>query len=158
MPTGPVELADRVGLDVALHVARILSETLHAEPPRALEQKVAAGELGFKSGKGFYRYIEGRAVGEKQFAAPDDDLVDRLMLPLVNEAVACLDEEVVAEAELLDAGAVFGAGFAPFRGGPLQYARERGYADVVAKLESLATRFGTRFTPHAGWRKLLRAA
>jgi 3-hydroxyacyl-CoA dehydrogenase / enoyl-CoA hydratase / 3-hydroxybutyryl-CoA epimerase len=156
MPTGPVELADRVGLDVALHVARILSETLRAEPPQGLADKVAAGELGFKSGKGFYRYVDGHAVKQKQFAAPDDDLIDRLMLALVNESVACVDEGVVADNDLLDAGAVFGAGFAPFRGGPLHYAHQRGFADVVARLEQLAKRYGTRFTPHSGWQRLLR--
>jgi 3-hydroxyacyl-CoA dehydrogenase/enoyl-CoA hydratase/3-hydroxybutyryl-CoA epimerase len=158
MPTGPVELADRVGLDVALDVARILSETLRAEPPRPLADKVAAGELGFKSGKGFYRYVGGRAVKQKQFPAPDEELVDRLMLALVNEAVACVDEGVVSDADLLDAGAVFGAGFAPFRGGPLHYARQRGFAAVFARLDQLATRYGTRFTPHAGWQRLLREA
>jgi 3-hydroxyacyl-CoA dehydrogenase/enoyl-CoA hydratase/3-hydroxybutyryl-CoA epimerase len=158
MPTGPVELADRVGLDVALHVARILSETLHAEPPRQLAEKVAAGDLGFKSGKGFYRYVDGHAIKQKEFPPPDDDLIDRLMLALVNEAVACVDEGVVADADLLDAGAVFGAGFAPFRGGPLHYARQRGFADVVARLEQLANKYGTRFTPHAGWQRLLREA
>jgi 3-hydroxyacyl-CoA dehydrogenase/enoyl-CoA hydratase/3-hydroxybutyryl-CoA epimerase len=158
MPTGPVELADRVGLDVALHVARILSETLRAEPPQQLAEKVAAGELGFKSGKGFYRYVDGHAVKRNEFPAPDDDLVDRLMLALVNEAVACVDDGVVADTDLLDAGAVFGAGFAPFRGGPLHYARQRGYTDVVARLEQLAKKYGTRFTPHAGWQRLLREA
>ncbi len=78
-----------------------------------------------------------------------------MILPLVNEAVACLAANVVDDSDLLDAGVVFGTGFAPFTGGPIHYARQRGFAEVVAKLESLATRFGTRFTPHAGWRALL---
>jgi 3-hydroxyacyl-CoA dehydrogenase/enoyl-CoA hydratase/3-hydroxybutyryl-CoA epimerase len=73
---------------------------------------------------------------------------------MINEAVACLDEGVVRDADLLDAGAVFGAGFAPFTGGPMNYARQRGYGDVADKLAALATRHGTRFTPHEGWRKL----
>ena len=92
---------------------------------------------------------------QKQFAQPDDELVDRLILPLINEAVACLDEGVVADADLLDAGVVFGTGFAPFTGGPMNYARQRGYAEIVEKLQVLAKRFGTRFTPHAGWQRLL---
>jgi 3-hydroxyacyl-CoA dehydrogenase/enoyl-CoA hydratase/3-hydroxybutyryl-CoA epimerase len=158
MPMGPVELADRVGLDVALHVAKILSGVLRAEPPRLLAEKVAAGELGVKSGRGFYAYAHGRAVKQKQFARPDEELVDRLVLPLINEAVACLEEGIVADADLLDAGVVFGTGFAPFTGGPMNYARQRGYAAVVERLQLLATRLGPRFTPHAGWQKLPRTA
>jgi 3-hydroxyacyl-CoA dehydrogenase / enoyl-CoA hydratase / 3-hydroxybutyryl-CoA epimerase len=158
MPMGPVELADRVGLDVAQHVAKILSGVLRAEPPRLLAEKVAAGHLGVKSGRGFYVYSNGRPLKQKQFAAPDDELVDRLVLPLINEAVACLDEGVVADADLLDAGVVFGTGFAPFTGGPMNYARQRGYPQVIEKLQALATRFGTRFTPHSGWQKLAREA
>ena len=73
------------------------------------------------------------------------------MLPMVNEAVACLSEGVVASPDLLDAGVIFGTGFAPFRGGPINYARERGIKDVVGALEGLAARYGKRFTPHAGW-------
>jgi 3-hydroxyacyl-CoA dehydrogenase/enoyl-CoA hydratase/3-hydroxybutyryl-CoA epimerase len=70
---------------------------------------------------------------------------------MVNEAVACLSEGVVSEADLLDAGVIFGTGFAPFRGGPLNYARERGVQDVVGALEGLAERHGKRFQPHPGW-------
>jgi 3-hydroxyacyl-CoA dehydrogenase/enoyl-CoA hydratase/3-hydroxybutyryl-CoA epimerase len=156
MPTGPVELADRVGLDVAQHVATILSGVLRADPPSLLADKVSAGHLGAKSGQGFYVYSNGRPVKQKRFTPPDDELVDRLILPLINEAVACLDEGVVADPDLLDAGVVFGTGFAPFTGGPMNYARQRGYAAIIEKLQVLATRFGTRFTPHAGWQKLLR--
>lgn len=154
MPTGPIELADRVGLDVALHVARILSGVLRADPPQLLAEKVANGELGAKTGRGFYVYAEGKAVRRKDAPAPDAELVDRLLLPMINEAVACLDEGVVGDADLLDAGAVFGAGFAPFTGGPMNYARQRGIGEVADKLAVLATRYGTRFTPHTGWRKL----
>ena len=77
--------------------------------------------------------------------------MDRLILLMVNEAVACLSEGVVEDADLLDAGVIFGTGFAPFRGGPLQYARERGIDDVVATLDALAERHGDRFRPHSGW-------
>jgi len=154
MPTGPIELADRVGLDVALHVAKILGGVLRAEPPQLLAEKVANGELGAKTGRGFYAYVDGRAVKRKDVPAPDDELGDRLLLPMINEAVACLDEGVVRDADLLDAGAVFGAGFAPFTGGPMNYARQRGYGEVADKLAVLAARYGTRFTPHEGWGKL----
>jgi len=158
MPMGPVELADRVGLDVAQHVARILGDVLRADPPRLLADKVVAGHLGVKSGRGFYVYSDGRPVKERRFTEPDDELVDRLILPLINEAVACLDEGVVDDVDLLDAGVVFGTGFAPFTGGPLNYARQRGYDQVIEKLLLLAKRFGTRFTPHSGWQKLTRRA
>jgi 3-hydroxyacyl-CoA dehydrogenase / enoyl-CoA hydratase / 3-hydroxybutyryl-CoA epimerase len=155
MPVGPIELADRVGLDVALHVADLLSGLLAATPPALLREKVARGELGAKTGRGFYVYGKnGRAIKARASARPDAELADRLILPLVNEAVACLDEGIVADADLLDAGVIFGTGFAPFRGGPIRYAQQRGPAAVVAKLESLARQYGTRFTPHAGWRSL----
>ncbi|HUQ52624.1 MAG TPA: 3-hydroxyacyl-CoA dehydrogenase NAD-binding domain-containing protein [Gammaproteobacteria bacterium] len=158
MPMGPVELADRVGLDVALHVAEILSGLLATQPPELLKAKVAKGELGVKTGRGFYVYdTRGKPIKDRSRAAPDAELADRLLLPLLNEAVACLDEGVVADADLVDAGVVFGAGFAPFTGGPIRYARRRGVAEIVEKLTRFAERFGTRFTPHAGWEKLRNA-
>jgi len=153
MPMGPVELADRVGLDVALHVAEVLRSVLAAGPPDLLREKVAKGELGVKTGRGFYAYdAQGKAVKSGDVAV-NGELADRLLLPLINEAVACLHEGVVEDADLLDAGAVFGAGFAPFTGGPLRYARARGVDDIVATLERFAQRFGTRFTPREGWQK-----
>lgn len=154
MPMGPVELADRVGLDVALSVAKIMSVVLRSEPPAMLAAMVDAGRLGAKTGHGFYRYDGGRPEKQKQYARPDDDLTDRLLLPLVNEAVACLREHVVDDSDLVDAGVVFGTGFAPFRGGPIRYAHQRGVRDVVARLTLLAERHGPRFSPHSGWDQL----
>lgn len=154
MPVGPVELADRVGLDVALHVARILGEVLGSEPPAELEAKVAAGQLGVKTGAGFYRYRDDRPDKRADFPAPDRALEDRLILPLVNEALACYDDGVVDDLDLLDAGVVFGTGFAPFTGGPVNYARQRGVDEVVTRLEALAERHGPRFAPRPGWRHL----
>lgn len=159
MPMGPVELADRVGLDVALHVADILSPVLGTPPPELLKEKVAKGDLGAKTKRGFYSYdARGKPIKDRSKVVVDADLSDRLLLPLINEAVACLDEGVVADADLLDAGVVFGAGFAPFTGGPIRYARERGIDDVIARLQQFATRFGTRFTPREGWQNLRGAA
>ncbi len=152
MPMGPVELADRVGLDVALHVSRILGGVLGREAPTLLQRHVDAGRLGTKSGRGFYEYAQGRPRKQSGFPEPDAELVDRLMLPLVNEAVACHAEGVVDDPELVDAGVVFATGFAPFTGGPINYARQRGIDDVVGRLETLAARFGPRFKPHSGWR------
>jgi 3-hydroxyacyl-CoA dehydrogenase / enoyl-CoA hydratase / 3-hydroxybutyryl-CoA epimerase len=158
MPMGPVELADRVGLDVALHVAEILSGVLATPPPQLLKDKVAKGELGVKTGRGFYSYDpHGKPIKDRNRGSADGDLADRLLLPLINEAVACLHEGVVADADLVDAGVVFGAGFAPFTGGPIRYAQKRGVDEIVARLRSFAERFGTRFTPHEGWKNLRNA-
>ena len=154
MPVGPIELADRVGLDVALNVARILSDVLGVQPPALLESKVLQGTLGAKTQQGFYVYKEDRAQKRRDYPQPDDDLADRLILALVNEAVACYRDGVVDDPDLLDAGVVFGTGFAPFTGGPINYARERGIDTVVDRLDALSKRFGPRFAPHDGWQRL----
>ena len=73
---------------------------------------------------------------------------------MVNEAVACLGDGVVSDPDLLDAGVIFGTGFAPFRGGPINYARERGFDDVTAALQTLASHYGSHFEPHAGFAAL----
>ena len=153
MPMGPVELADRVGLDVALHAAESL-DTTAGEAVSLLHSKVKAGELGAKSGVGFYRYRDNRPIKSRRFAAPDEDLQDRLILPLVNAALACHAGGVVEDPDLVDAGVIFGTGFAPFRGGPIQYARQRGIEEVVRRMESLAASYGPRFAPHPFWKKL----
>lgn len=155
MPMGPVELVDSVGLDVALHVSKVLGAAMNRPVPESLQEMVDEGLLGRKSGQGFYRWENGKAVkptAEK--GAVPGNIQDRLILPMVNEAVACLHEGVVAEADLLDAGVIFGTGFAPFRGGPLNYARERGKTEVLATLKALAEKHGDRFLPHAGWSDL----
>jgi 3-hydroxyacyl-CoA dehydrogenase/enoyl-CoA hydratase/3-hydroxybutyryl-CoA epimerase len=159
MPMGPIELIDSVGLDVALHVSNVLSAAFRREAPDILSGMVEKGQLGRKSGQGFYRWEDGKAVKTDIVdAGIPADLTDRLILPLVNEAVACLSEGVVSDADLLDAGVIFGTGFAPFRGGPLAYARNRGKDDIVRKLEALGREFagqaGDRFDPHEGWQKL----
>ena len=152
MPMGPIELTDVVGLDVSLHVGRVLSEALQREIPQILITRVEQKKLGRKSGEGFYRWQDGKAqkkaIGDSTAPA---DLEDRLILPLLNEAVAVIREATVQDADLLDAGAVFATGFAPFRGGPMQYARQRGVAEVVNRLNELADRYGARFRPDAGW-------
>jgi len=158
MPTGPVELADRVGLDIALHVMRVLGPTLNAEVPAILQAKVDAGDLGAKSGKGFYTFEKNRPQKSRDFPRPDDELRDRLILSMVNEAMACFEQGVIDDLDLLDAGAVFGTGFAPFRGGPIRYAIELGIDDFVARLETLAARFGPRFAPRPGWQRLKQSA
>jgi 3-hydroxyacyl-CoA dehydrogenase / enoyl-CoA hydratase / 3-hydroxybutyryl-CoA epimerase len=154
MPMGPIELTDVVGLDVSLHVGRVLAGALQRRVPDILVKRVEQKKLGRKSGEGFYVWRDGKPVKPEsaQFAMPAD-LEDRLILPMLNEAVACLREGVIEDADLLDAGAIFATGFAPFRGGPLHYAAERGIASVTARLEELARRYGERFRPDPGWQR-----
>jgi 3-hydroxyacyl-CoA dehydrogenase/enoyl-CoA hydratase/3-hydroxybutyryl-CoA epimerase len=154
MPMGPLELTDVVGLDVSLHVGRVLAGALQRRVPDILVKRVEQKKLGRKSGEGFYVWRDGKPVQPEsaQFATPAD-LEDRLILPMLNEAVACLREGVIEDADLLDAGAIFATGFAPFRGGPLHYAAERGIAAVTARLEELARRYGERFRPDPGWKR-----
>jgi 3-hydroxyacyl-CoA dehydrogenase / enoyl-CoA hydratase / 3-hydroxybutyryl-CoA epimerase len=155
MPLGPLELTDVVGLDVSLHVGRVLSAAFGREVPQTLIKLVEQKKLGRKSGEGFYRWQDGKAQKDptRGIAMPPD-LEDRLILPMLNEAVACLREGCVADADLLDAGAIFATGFAPFRGGPLHYAKALGVDSVTTRLNALAARYGERFRPDAGWRLL----
>jgi 3-hydroxyacyl-CoA dehydrogenase / enoyl-CoA hydratase / 3-hydroxybutyryl-CoA epimerase len=152
MPMGPIELADTVGLDVCLHVGRILAQAFGRTAPESVAALVEARKLGRKSGEGLYVWKDGKAVKPPvgPHAAPGD-LVDRLMLPMVNEGIAILREQIVEDADLVDAGVIFGAGFAPFRGGPLNYARERGVTEVLQRLRELEGRYGARFRADAGW-------
>jgi len=158
MPVGPIELLDSVGLDVALHVSEVLGAAFDKPVPPRLSHMVAKKQLGRKSGQGFYVWEGGKAVKTDESASTGSvapaDMADRLILPMVNEAVACLHEGVVTDADLLDAGVIFGTGFAPFRGGPLKYARDRGVADVQQELRRLQEKHGERFRPHEGWSKL----
>jgi 3-hydroxyacyl-CoA dehydrogenase/enoyl-CoA hydratase/3-hydroxybutyryl-CoA epimerase len=154
MPMGPVELVDSVGLDVALHVSKVLGDAMNRPVPSELQRMVDDGLLGRKSGEGFYQWQDGKAVKPAQSGTVPEDIQDRLILPMINEAVACLHEGVVGEADLLDAGVIFGTGFAPFRGGPINYALERGKSEVLNTLKTLAERHGDRFLPHEGWSQL----
>ncbi len=153
MPMGPIELADTVGLDVALSVGRELAPFLGLELPAGIEAKVQSGKRGKKDGEGFYAWKDGKPQKPevpRDYRAPED-LQSRLILPMLNEAVACLAERVVDDADLLDAGVVFGTGFAPFRGGPIRYIRSEGADKLHTQLEALAARYGERFKPKAGW-------
>jgi len=153
MPMGPIELIDTVGLDVAAGVGAELAPFLGLPIPAALSAPPEAGKRGKKDGQGLYKWVDGRAQKPelpKDYKAPDD-LEDRLILPLLNEAVACLHDGVVSDADLLDAGVIFGTGFAPFRGGPIQYIRETGAAVLLEKLKTLQAKYGERFAPRDGW-------
>ena len=153
MPMGPIELADTVGLDVAASVGKILAEFLNLPVPNSLEEKLNVNQRGRKDGQGFYKWENGKAVKPEVPAGYQvpADLEDRLILPLLNESVAALHEGVVADADLLDAGVIFGTGFAPFRGGPINYIRSAGPDALLEKLQALRAKHGDRFTPRPGW-------
>ena len=153
MPMGPIELIDTVGLDVAVGVGAELAPFLGLPIPAALSAPPEAGKRGKKDGQGIYKWENGKAQKPEipaDYKAPDD-LEDRLILPFLNEAVATLHDGVVADAELLDAGVIFGTGFAPFRGGPIQYIRDTGTEALLAKLKALQAAHGDRFAPRPGW-------
>jgi 3-hydroxyacyl-CoA dehydrogenase/enoyl-CoA hydratase/3-hydroxybutyryl-CoA epimerase len=157
MPMGPIELADQVGLDICLAVGDMLRSKfgdLLPPTPAWLRDKVAKGELGRKTGKGFYVWKDGKAdkaPASPSTARPTAEMIDRQVLPMSNVCVACLREGIVDNPDTVDGAMIFGTGYAPFRGGPLNYARTRGAENVVSTLRALAAKFGGRFTPDAGW-------
>lgn len=156
MPMGPVELADTVGLDICLSVGEVLASKLGGAVPHVLRAKVGQGRLGRKNNLGFYEYRGKRVVRpeREEPSIPMHDIRDRMILRLLNEAVACLREGVVADADLVDVGMVFGTGFSPFRGGPIHYARERGIGEIRTRLQQLAAEYGDRLAPDSGWNDL----
>ena len=146
MMMGPVELADTVGMDVCLAVAENLMAHFGGVVPKRLHDKVIAGKLGRKTGEGFYKYKNGKAVKQKVTDNRHaDEISRRLILRMVNEASACLREGVVVDADLLDAGMIFGTGFAPFRGGPMHYANSIGRDKLNMLFGQLKTQYGERF-------------
>ena len=155
MPMGPIELADQVGLDICVAVGDMLrtkfGEAALPAAPEWLRDKVKKGELGRKTGKGFYEWKDGKAVKTPSPVQPTDEMIDRLVLPMSNVCVACLREGIVDNADVVDGAMIFGTGYAPFRGGPLNYARTRGAADIVETLRALEAKFGERFKPDTGW-------
>ncbi|HXD35738.1 MAG TPA: 3-hydroxyacyl-CoA dehydrogenase NAD-binding domain-containing protein [Rhodanobacter sp.] len=153
MPMGPIELADTVGLDVCASVGKELAPFLGLELPPGMEERLAAGKRGKKDGQGLYVWQDGKPQKpevDKDYVTPPD-LQERMILSMINEAVACLADGVVDDADLLDAGVIFGTGFAPFRGGPIQYVRSTGASALKTRLEQLARSYGDRFKPKHGW-------
>jgi len=157
MPMGPMELADRVGLDIGLEVANSLREAFAGEVPeipRWLKEKVEKGDLGRKSGKGLYDYDDKGKPKKSEAGEPPPDMADRLILPMLNTCVRLLREGVAEDVDTIDAAMIFATGFAPFRGGPLHYARQRGIDDIEGTLRSLQAAHGPRFKPDEGWDRL----
>jgi 3-hydroxyacyl-CoA dehydrogenase/enoyl-CoA hydratase/3-hydroxybutyryl-CoA epimerase len=152
MPMGPILLADTVGLDICLSVAEELAGPLGIKVPQRLRDTVAAGHLGKKSGQGFYTYDKkGKAQDRGMRGATHEPITERLILRMVNESVACLREGVVADLDSIDAGMVYGTGFAPYLGGPMRYAETLGDIGICSTLRRLAQEYDKRFEPDAGW-------
>jgi 3-hydroxyacyl-CoA dehydrogenase / enoyl-CoA hydratase / 3-hydroxybutyryl-CoA epimerase len=118
MPMGPLELIDTVGLDIAMAAGQQLARA--AEPPRCLLERVNQGQLGKKSGQGFYVWVDGQAKKASVGIVPVG-LAERLVNPLIDRVEQLLADGVVADGELADAGVIFGTGFAPFSGGPINF-------------------------------------
>ncbi len=152
MPMGPVELADTVGLDICQSVAENLSEAFGIEVPAGLKKFVDSKQLGKKSGRGFYQYKKGKPIKDKDVDLGDQKMIqNRLIFRFLNEAAACLQEEIVADKDLLDAGIIFGTGFAPFRGGPMNHSLQQGVESILQSMTEYAGKYGERFAPVDGW-------
>ena len=160
MPMGPFEVVDEVGLDVARKVAGVLSDAFpdRMTPSPSLDKLIAAGRLGRKNGRGFYRHggkkrepdpslAETLGLSRERKAPNLDVLAERMVLAIVNEAARCVEEEVAADAGVVDLAMIFGAGFPPFRGGPLRYADTLGLQKVAARLTAFYAERGPRFEP-----------
>lgn len=148
MPMGPFTLADNVGIDVGYKVAKILEKSFgkRMKVSDLLEQTYQAKFLGKKTGLGFYDYKNQGKINLKlkdfykneAKTYSSEQIIDRLILVMVNEAAKCLEEKIIADHELLDLAMVMGTGFPAFRGGVMKYADNRGIANIVAKLELMA--------------------
>ena len=157
MPMGPIELADQIGLDICIHVADSLRSALDKPMPDVpdwLREKVENGQTGRKSGEGFYTWKDGKAQKTDAKASEDDEVIDRLILPMLDACVECLRMGVADDADQVDAAMIFATGFAPFRGGPMHYARQRGTKEIVERLKALQSAHGDRFKPDPGWSDL----
>ena len=154
MPMGPIELADAVGLDICKNVASILSKTTDVELPKNLEQIVATGNLGKKTGSGFYNYKKGKVQKKKVQHCNLQEIQDRMIMKLLNESVACLREGIVENEDMIDAGVIFGTGFAPFRSGSIHHIQHEGVENLIAKMNVLEESFGKRFKSDEYWQKL----
>jgi 3-hydroxyacyl-CoA dehydrogenase/enoyl-CoA hydratase/3-hydroxybutyryl-CoA epimerase len=164
MPMGPLHLIDEIGIDVAAKVAKILHQGLgiRAEAGPLMNKVVDAKKLGKKNGSGFYLYDSSgkklsvdpklyEILGLKTPTNPftKDEIVHRVLFPMINEAAQCLEENVVTSAEAVDLGMIMGTGFPPFRGGILKWADKLGSEKIADELEMLASKHGERFKPTA---------
>ena len=159
---GPITLIDEVGLDIAGKAGAILYEAFgeRLTPAQSLQRVVDAGRKGRKGKKGFYRYdddgkkggvdetvYEILPTGGHRSSLPKEEIQQRTVLAMLNEAARCLEEGIVRSARDGDVAAVFGIGFPPFRGGPFRYMDRVGVGRIVEQLEELDGRFPPRFQP-----------
>lgn len=157
MPMGPIILADTVGLDICYHVGDNLTKSFGGELPNLLKQKVDAGDLGKKSGKGFYVWEKGRPKKEKSSSDHNKrDIEDRLIFRYLNECIACLHESIIESSDQLDAALIFGTGFAPFKGGPINHIIDEEPSLMLERLTELHKRHGDRFKPSEGWKGFIK--
>jgi 3-hydroxyacyl-CoA dehydrogenase/enoyl-CoA hydratase/3-hydroxybutyryl-CoA epimerase/3-hydroxyacyl-CoA dehydrogenase/enoyl-CoA hydratase/3-hydroxybutyryl-CoA epimerase/enoyl-CoA isomerase len=171
MPMGPITLNDLVGLDTSLYAGQVVNQAFadRAKDSRILQELVAAGRLGQKSGAGFYSYAKGsRGVDDPAFAAilekcrtgrrtiSLDEITDRLFLPMLCEASRVLTEGIVRDPADVDMGLILGIGFPPHKGGLLRWADSVGLKAVLAKLKSYES-LGPRFLPMEQMKKLAAA-
>ena len=120
--------------------------------PKGLKRYVDSNKLGKKSGRGFYKYKGGKPVKDRDADLGDQKMIqNRLVYRFLNEAAACLQEQIVEDRDLLDAGIIFGTGFAPFRGGPMNYSEQEGIDSIVKAMGEYAQKYGERFEPVDGW-------
>lgn len=156
MPMGPVTLADVVGLDVCLSVANHLGQYFNTTIPPQLVQLVEKGHLGRKTGEGFYKYTkDGKKIPPKgpEYTKPLEPLAERLVLRMLDESFACLREGVVEDGDLLDAGMIFGTGFAPFRGGPIHYAKKQGIHELYEQFRKQCEERGETLASGDVWER-----
>ncbi|MGZ5038593.1 MAG: 3-hydroxyacyl-CoA dehydrogenase NAD-binding domain-containing protein [Usitatibacter sp.] len=155
MPMGPIELADMVGLDIGWAVGQELAKP-GSPIPKKLQALVEAKNFGKKTGKGFYTWVKGKPVKSSTGPGTLDlkSLADRMVLPALNEAVACVRERIVADADLVDAGVIFGTGFAPHRGGPIETIRARGKQEWLRIMAENKAKYGLRFEADTGWESI----
>ena len=135
-----------------LSVADNLAQAYGNAVPAGLDKIVASKKLGKKSGEGFYRYKKGKPIKDNDADLGDQKVIqNRLIFRFINEAAACLEEGIVADKDLLDAGIIFGTGFAPFRGGPMNHSLQKGVESITTALADYESKYGERFHPVKGW-------
>ncbi|WMC09241.1 fatty acid oxidation complex subunit alpha FadJ [Oceanimonas pelagia] len=165
-PVGPITLLDEVGIDVAAKIAPVLERELgdRFRAPAAFGRLLDDNRLGKKNGRGFYAFNKKgkpadpdlyRLLGVVPRARlPAQDMAERCVLLMLNEAALALEEGVVASSRDGDIGAVFGIGFPPFAGGPFHYMHQQGLETVIAKMEEYSRKYGERFTPCESLRQM----
>ncbi|WP_038871362.1 MULTISPECIES: fatty acid oxidation complex subunit alpha FadJ [Vibrio] len=161
-PVGPITLLDEVGVDIGAKIMPILVNELgeRFKGPDVFETLLNDGRKGRKSGKGFYTYKGKKKEVDKsvykllnltpESKLSDNDIALRCVLPMLNEAVRCLDDGIIRSPRDGDIGAIFGIGFPPFLGGPFRYMDQFGLKELVEKMNEFASKYGDRYAPCDG--------